>query len=122
MKTNAIRILGISLILLVAAVFSASAMPQGRQVPLDKNVIQYFANNGVDPTYLDKATADIPSDVLAKIASLTNTPDLTALVLSDLRVDIAAFGNTLYLKLGNTIFEYSRTMSGGDSFSVVSAS
>ncbi len=103
MKPKTLHVLGISLFLLIVAVVGASAMPQGRQVPLDQNLIQYLAKNGVDPTYLANPSANVPSDVLAKIASLEQSPDLTALILQDLRIDTAAFGNTLYLQLGETL-------------------
>jgi len=125
MKKNLARGLLIALVLLAGAAFSVSAMPvpQGREVPLDQNIIQYFAKNGVDATALTTPVAQLPSDVASKISTIESSPDFTSMVWSDLRVDAAAFGNTLWLPIGNTIFEFSQMPGGGQqTMSTVSAS
>jgi hypothetical protein len=125
MKSNLTRILGVAAVLLVAAALSVSAapVPQGREVPLDQNIMQYFAKNGVDPSYLSTPIANVPADMQSKISAILATPDFMNLIWADLRADAAAFGNTLYLPIGNTTFEYSQ-MAGGaqQSFSEITSS
>jgi len=125
MKKNLARGLVIALVLLAGAAFSVSAMPlpQGREVPLDQNIIQYFVKNGVDATVLSTPAAQLSSDDATKINAIVSSPDFAAMVWSDLRVDAAAFGNTLWMPIGNTIFEFSQAPGGAQqSMSTVSAS
>jgi hypothetical protein len=97
---------------------SAQALPSGRPVPLDQNVVQYFASNGVDPQYLGEAPSKIPADVLAKMTTLESDRAFSSLLLSDLRVDAAVMGDSLFVDLGPRVFQYSRGANGtGESFS-----
>ena len=123
MRIKPIGVLVIASVLMAGAAFTASAMPQGRQVPLDENIVQFFAKNGVDPQYLNMAQASVPADIWQKITTLVSDPDLSPLVLSDLRDDVAAFGPTIYVQIGNTDYQYARERNGAtDSFTSTVAS
>ncbi len=99
-----------------------SAEPPGRQAPLDQDIIQFFAGNGVDAKYLEAPQASVPADVWLKIVTLEKDPALQALVLNDLRTDRATLGSTIYMQIGNAIWQYSDNPGAAGTFGEATAS
>jgi hypothetical protein len=122
MKANTVKFLVAALVLLLGVVFSASAMPTGRQVPMTQELQQFFTDHGIDPQYVDKAQDMVPPDQWTKIVSLSKDPALLNLVQDNLKTYISAMGNDVYLRVGPTYYEFSRTNGYDPTFSISSAS
>jgi hypothetical protein len=123
MRIKPIVVFLTAMALMAGAAFTATAMPMGRQVPLDDSIIQFFAKNGVDPQYLTGPPVAVPADIWQKITTLAKDPSLAPLVLSDLRDDVAAFGPAIFLQIGDSDFQYARAAgSAAESFTITAAS
>ncbi len=112
MRTKLLGIVGVALVLLVGAVFSASAVPVGRDVPPNDAVVQFFVSHGIDAQYVGLRQDKVPADVWAKIVALDADPQLSALVQTNLRESLFAYGNTVYEQVGNVYYTASRLTSG----------
>ncbi len=125
MKRSTLLSFVVALVLLVAAAFSASAKPvvPGREVPMGRAVFQYFLNNGVSDVELFTPAAQLTAASLSKISAIESSPGFLGMIQDDLRGDVAAFGNTVYVTIGSMIYEYSQASKGGMySFSAVPSS
>lgn len=112
MRTKLLGIIGAALVLFVGAVFSASAVPVGREVPPNDSILQFFASHGVDTQYVGLRQDKVPADVWTKIVALEKDPQLAEMVQLNLRQSIFAYGNTVYEQVGNVYYEAQRTSMG----------
>jgi hypothetical protein len=75
MNSRFVKLFTIAAVLLAATAFVASAAPVGRPAAITPDLSKFFADRGVDPSYLGKAKSEVPADQWSKIEAIVNTPE-----------------------------------------------
>jgi hypothetical protein len=123
MRANTVKFVIAALVLSLGVVFSASAIPTGRQVPVTPELQQFLTDHGIDSQYIGEAQDMVPPDQWTKITALQNDPALVSLVQDNLKTYMTAMGNDVFLRIGNAFYELSKPSNGEMStFSVSAAS
>jgi hypothetical protein len=60
------------IVLLLAGIFTVTAAPIGKQVPITPEISKFFSEQGVDPQYLGKPKDQVPEDQWNKIFAAVN--------------------------------------------------